>query len=285
MSIFKSTFKHRVFYNNFIETYKQSNHKVSAVNDIKTHRDVLADQEKELVGQIAERVEELKTISNTPPGSSDPQEREYHTLLKQGMKQVVAPVEKEVENNNHIQNPEKTLEILQGVIKDSFDEKLQTFYPASKCVQTIEEICRSGEQIAVFREKQRLLNKIIQEALNEDYPDSLVEMGPQSTNEREGLKGAAKSKTELKEIEQAKHYPEIIRAADKVIGNKKVSDFVTNSGNAKSALYSGILQRYKEVPEGTLKRWLNEDLKSGKFEKMLTEYRKNEGTNNELISA
>lgn len=273
MSIFKSTFQHRVFYNKFVKKYNQADNNISAIKDIKTHRDVFADQEKELVSQIAERVEELKAISNTPPGSSDPQERVYHTLLKQGMKQVVAPVEKEVEKNNHIQNPEKTLDILKSIIKKSFHEKLQSYYPATNCIKAIEEICRSGKQIAVFREKQRLLNKIIQEALNEDYPDTLTEMGPQSANESEKLKGAAKSKKDQKETEQVKHYPEIIKAADKVIGNKKVSDFITNSGNAKSALYSGIFQRYKEVPEGTLKRWLNEALESGKFKKMLTEYR------------
>lgn len=273
MSIFKDTFEHRVFYNKFVKTYKNSSYKVSAVNDIKTHRDVLADQEKELTDQVDNRVEELKTISNTPPGSSDPQEREYHALLKQGMKQVVAAVEKKVEKNKHIQNPEKTLEILQGVIKDSFDEKLQNYYPVTKCVQAIEETCRSGEKVAVFREKQSLLNKIIQEALNEDYPDTLTEMEPQPTNESAKYRGFVKTNTVLKPARQAKHFPEIIKAADKVIDNKNLSDFITNLGNPKSTLYNGILQRYKEVPEGTLKRWLSDTLKSGDFEKMLTEYR------------
>ncbi|WP_340104157.1 hypothetical protein [Rhodohalobacter sp. 8-1] len=273
MSIFKSTFEHRVFYNKFVKKYKQADNKISAINDIKTHRDVLADQEKELVSQIAERVEELKTISNTPPGSPDPNERKYHALLKQGMKQVLSSVEKEVDTDNHIQNPSRTLETLQGVIEESFDDKLQSYYPATKCVKAIEEICNSGERVATFREKQRLLNKIIQEALNEDYPDALTTMSPQPTDEREKLKGAAKSKKQQKKDEQAKHYPEILKAADKVIGEKKLSEFITDTGNANSDLYNGILRHYDKVAKSTLKRWLKEDLKSGKFEKKLTKYR------------
>jgi len=286
MSIFKNTFEHRVFYNKFIETYKQTSHKVSAVNDIKTHRDVLADQEKELTDQVANRVEELKTISNAPPGSSDPQEREYHTHLKQSMKQVVTAVEKEVERNNHIQNPKKTLETLQGVIKNSFDEKFQSFYPATKCVQAIEEICRSGEQVAVFREKQRLLNKIIQEALNEDYPNQLSGWRQLPQDEKQELRGDVLMKHENKKKDYSELMPLIVKFAVDIIDadGKSLSYYVTESNEINSKLYGKI---YTKIPDSVkdrltidrLRGWLKTDYRSGKLEKLIQEEReKDENT-------
>lgn len=255
------------FYNLFIEHYNKSKNKITAVTEIRANRDEFLIQEKECMNQAGRILQDLKGIPKPPPKSS-PKSNEYHYIIYSNlaMKWVVAEFDEIIKNEYYINYPDKTLEKLEKVINKSF-YRGPYLYPASECMIEAKRICSLGNFIVEYREKREHLDNLLQEILMFDYPPVLRLWEELSDEEKQNLRGASLHKHKQKKINQAVHYPEIYKAALKVIGDKNLSDFLTPGGNANSNLYKKIHQRYKGVALGTLKDWLNDDLKSGKFVK------------------
>lgn len=281
MSIFKSTFEHRDFYNKFIKKYNNSNDKINTISEIRTQRDLLSDKEKRDEKKVSNHLNDLRIISELPifpvnPGEIGP------NILNKAQKKVVDEFKGQIERERHIDFSEYSLDYLKSAIENSFPPEVIGHYPVTKCIKKAEVICSLGESIEKCREKQMYLNRIIDQAVNDDYPSKLEKWKQDGEDEKQQpVIGAAKSRMKQKEQDYKNYMPVIISLAAGVMETdcQNLDYYITPKKRISSKLYKKIHYRMsdsekKVVPIDRLRSWLDEDLKKGKLKKLIKEQEK-----------
>lgn len=277
LTTFKTHIEPSEFYNLFIDHYNRSDQKIKAVAEIGANRDEFSAQIKNNMNVINRVCQDLREIPKTPVLSSESSKSsDYHYKIYANLaiKKVLSELDEIIKMEHHINNSNKTLEKLERFIRKSFNRGGIEHYPAIECMFTAKFVCTHGDIIGEYRENRESLNKLISQVFMFNYPPDLPKWEDLSDEYKQGLHGATLQKHKQKDVQQQIHYPEILKATLKVIEDKPLSDFLTSRGNANSALYKGIYSHYKGVALGTLRDWLNEDLKNGKFVKGLNSLRR-----------
>jgi len=297
MSMFKSTFEHRDFYNKFIEHYNESERKITAVSEIRANCAELRDQEKRMMDEVSENYQELKdiskkshlpyseTFSEKNKGSEHPDDKDLHfareVQKEKAMKKVLRELDEQITNEDHINFSDETLGKLIKIIKRSFDHESTAYYPASEFIKKAKKICEIGALTDKYRGKQRHLNKLLHRAINDDYPAELEKWEQLSDEEQQDLHGVALKKRELKEKDYAKLMPTVVKIAVDIIDDKgnTLSHYITKSNDIRAKLYSNILMKLPEevkdrLEKDRLRSWLRKDLRSGELKKLIEAERK-----------
>lgn len=119
------------------------------------------------------------------------------------------------------------------------------------------------------------IHSVTEKIISNQYPKrSLSKFNDLESKEKEELSGAVLDKKIEKEVRQAEHWANIVKAVYDVVGDKPLSQFVTKNGNANTALYTNVFNKYKKVKRGTLRDWLDEALKSDKLRQDLLKMKK-----------
>ena len=112
---------------------------------------------------------------------------------------------------------------------------------------------------------RRSLNLLTVKIISESYPEKVSSYDDLSSHDKQVLHGAAREKKLKKEEREREHWKPIVEAVKEVIGERPLADFVTDSGDANSSLYTFVYAKYPNLPIGTLKKWLNESIKNGRL--------------------
>lgn len=277
MSIIKSALDHTHFYNKFIKKYNDSKDKSNAISEIKTQRDILSDKEKRDEKKVSDHLNKLNTIAMLPIFPANPGDNELNILNMKALKKVLDDFKDKIKYERHIDFSEHLLPFLKTTIETSFPSETIGHYPATKCIKVAEAICSLGESIKRCREKQMHLNRIIDQAVSDDYPSKLEKWKQDGEDEKQQpVVGAAKKKMKQKEVDYQKYMPTIIRLAVSVMkaDGQNLDYYITPAKRINGKLYNNIFNKMspseKEVVTiNRLRSWLDKALEDRKLKKLI----------------